>query len=301
MAEKLGRSPFADRAHADILIDGEESAADDTRWRAHIAQRDRGGTLLGEREIHAKSCASLLRAATVVVALFIDPNREQEPVAEEPPPRATHETVEPSPNETAPAPPPAPVVALPRPMIAKPSASVSVPTPFQLRLGAGISGETGLLPSFSGSVLALARLEKPGSRLSFDWALSYAWPQTLEQGPVRGHFSVLEQRLRGCVAFVDARVIRGDACAGGFFGAIIPRTVGVLDRSDAWRRIGGPTAAVAFQVPRGPTAVRLELGLDVPIQRYAFTYVSNEGESKRFYTTDRTAVFVAFGGLHTIL
>ncbi len=58
---------FAERERAEIIIE-ERSAIDGERWKARIVQRDRGGVLFGEREITAKSCASLIRAATVVVA-----------------------------------------------------------------------------------------------------------------------------------------------------------------------------------------------------------------------------------------
>ncbi len=288
---RLGRAPFVELARAEIVIDGEERAVDGDRWRARIAQHDRGGVLLGEREITSESCDSLLRAATVVVALFIDPDQDEE--------QHSADDVPAPPREESPrVPPPAPPQPLrstdlhPRPARA--------PSTFDLRLGIGASAATGLLPSIHGALLATARLEKLRSPWSFDWTGAFAWPETVAHGPIGGDFAVVQQRARACFALVDQPGTRLEACAGAMGGAILPRTTGVVGASDAWRRLVGPTAALAVDVRAGGKSARLEAGMDVPLGRYVFSYLSNTGERKLFYVTDQVTVFVAITGLGTI-
>jgi hypothetical protein len=320
VARKLGHAPFAPHDQAELVIEGEESALAGGRWRARIAQRDRGGVLLGEREITAKSCGTLLRAATFVVALFIDPNRDQEATSDDEAPESAR--AEPpssvSPPSSEPpslvSPPPSEPPSLVSPPPSEPPSSVSpppapgtqrpparAPSGFDLRLGIGASAGTGLLPSVSGSLLAIARLERRHSRWSFDWTGAYSWPQAIVHGTVRGEFAAVEQRARACLAFIDGPRTRIEACGGVLGGAVIPQTTGVLGASDAWRKLIGPTSAIALELRAGRTAARLEAGVEVPLGRYAFTYLSNSGERKLFYTTAGGVVFVAVTGLQTIL
>jgi len=301
VARKLGRAPFADQERADIVIEGEERALDGERWRARIAERDRDGVLLGEREISAKSCESLLRAATFVVALFIDPDREEEQTSDEEAPASVRdEPTSAVPSASAPSPPP----RLPPP----PTRSLDAQRPpskgasgFDLRLGLGASVGTGLLPSMNGSLLATARLERRHSPWSFDWTGAYSWTQTIAHGTIRGEFAAIEQRARACLALIDGSATRLDACGGAMWGAIIPQTTGVLAASGAWRKLIGPTAALALEIRAAGKAARLEAGVDVPLGRYEFSYLSNTGETKLFYTSSSLVGFVGFSGLQTIL
>lgn len=297
VARKLGRAPFADRDRAEIVIEGEERALDGERWRARIAERSRDGVLLGEREITAKSCESLRRAATFVVALFIDPDREEEPTSDDEAPASVRDeaprTVT-SPPPPRPPPPPTRSLDEPRPPAREPSG-------FDLRLGLGASVGTGLLPSVNGSLLATARLEKRRSRWSFDWTGAYSWPQTIAHGTIRGEFAAVQQRARACLALIDGAATRLEGCGGAMWGAIIPQTTGVLAASGAWRRLLGPTAALALEIRAAGRAARLEAGVDVPLGRYEFSYLSNTGQTKLFYTSGGAVVFVGLSGLQTIL
>ena len=285
---KLGRAPFVEEARADIVIEGQESPLEGGRWRARIAQRDREGVLLGEREITAKDCANLLLAATVVIARVIEPSRDEEA----------------SSGRTAPAPRPRfpssarPVLAPPSPPRAR---ALSEPrSAFALRLGVGASATGGLLPSMSGSVLAVARLERPDSPWSFDWTGGYAWPQAVSDGAIRGEFSAVGQRLRGCLALIRGIAARVDACGGALWGAIIPEINGVLAASESWRKLLGPTAALALDLHTRGAGARLEAGFEVPIERFSFSYLSNTGEPRHFYTSGGAMFFVAIAGLQTI-
>ena len=289
---KLGRAPFVDEAQADIVIEGQESPLEGGRWRARITQRDRDGVLVAEREIKAKDCANLLRAATVVIALVIEPSRDQEVPAE----------------RTAPVPAPRPRL----PSSARPlPAATPTPAPrarssseprsaFALRLGVGASATGGLLPSVSGSVLAVARIGRPDSPWSFDWTGGYAWPQEVSDGAIRGEFSAVGQRLRACLALVTGTKARVDACGGALWGAIIPEINGVLATSESWRKLLGPTAALALDLRARGAGMRLEAGFEVPIERFSFTYLSNTGEPRHFYTSGGAMFFVSVAGLQTI-
>ena len=296
VARKLGRAPFTEQEHAEVVIEGEEHALDGGRWRARIAERSRDGALLGEREITAKSCESLLRAATFVVALFIDPDQDLEPASDDEAPASARDE---PPNELAPPPPPPPRSPTPAPDTQRPPARE--PSGFDLRLGLGASVGSGLLPSVNGSLLATARLEKGRSPWSFDWTGTYSWPQTIAHGTIRGEFAAVQQRARACLALIDGSATRLEACGGAMWGAIIPQTTGVLAASGAWRRLLGPTAALALEIRSGGKAARLEAGLDVPLGRYEFNYLSNTAEPKLFYTSGGVVVFVGLSGLQTIL
>ncbi|MDF2696800.1 MAG: hypothetical protein K0S65_5183 [Labilithrix sp.] len=294
VARKLGHAPFAEHERAETVIEGEERALDGGRWRARIAERDRGGALLGEREISAKSCESLLRAATFVVALFIDPNRDQDQELASDDEAPTSVRDEPPAAIPAPAPPsPTRAPDTQRPPSSKPSA-------FDLRLGIGASAGAGLLPSVNGSMLASARLEQQRSPWSFDWTAAYSWPQEIAHGTIRGEFAAVEQRVRACLALFDDSRTRIESCGGAMWAAIMPQTTGVLAASDAWKRLIGPTVALALEVRAGGRAARLEAGLEVPFGRYAFSYLSNNGDTKLFYASSGVLVFVALTGLMTI-
>ncbi|AKV00445.1 hypothetical protein AKJ09_07108 [Labilithrix luteola] len=294
--KKLERNPFTDREHADILIEGEESRASG-RFRARLTQRDRGGIVLGARELDADTCASLLRTATIVVALFIEPEgarpRQPETTSEPAPPpeEAEEEPIEPEPAMTG--------APRRRKLRSKP-APRPLPT-FELSLGAGIAGAIGLLPSPSVSVRAAARLEATRSRIGFEWSGGYSLPQTLRDGSVRGTFSAIDQQLRACVPLLPTSRLTLDACGGVFWGAIIPTTSGVRERKDAWRPLAGPLGALALELDQRPGALRLDLGLVVLPLRRELYYETTTGQQQLFYSTGRFVGFVGVSGLLTIL
>lgn len=293
--KKLERNPFADREHADIVIEGEESRATG-RFRARLTQKDREGTILGARELDADSCESLLRTTVIVVALFIEP--------EGPRPRASETTSEAAPNQE----PEAESTELSPPLDqrrrrprARPKPPHARPPWFDLSLGGGIAGAIGLLPSASMSVRANARLLATRSRIGFEWSGGYSLPQTLRDGSVRGTFSAIDQQLRVCLPLLPKATIALDACGGGFWGAVIPATSGVRERNDAWRPLAGPLGALALELEQRPGALRLDLGLVVlPLKRELY-YESPVGQQLRFYSTGRFVGFVGLSGLLTIL
>lgn len=297
--KKLRRKPFADREHADIVIEGEESSTSG-RFRARLTQRDRGGVVLGSRELEAESCAGLLRLTTIVVALVIEPEKDREPDEHAPGETSRDEHAQGSDVVL-----PERRDQLPVERREEPSRRVSPKTlparpPFELSLGVGAAAAVGLLPSTSTALRGVARLDHTGSRWSFEWTGGYSLPQTVREGTVRGTFSAVDQQLRACLSLVAEPKVGVDACGGGFWGAILPTTAGVTEGNDAWRPIGGPMGAVAVELREPARAARLELGLiGLPVRRSLY-YLTSEAEPARLYSTGRVIVFVGLTGLFTI-
>lgn len=321
--KKLRRNPFTTRDRADIAIEGEERSSGG-RFRARVKQTDRNGVVLGSRELDLESCARLFRATTIVVALFIDRGNEREPGEETALGPPTDDRVRLGDDEepTQPARPSPPIRIPPAaspsppaqpPPAATPSLSVRPPPPadarslvfarppLELSLGAGAGAAVGLLPSASAMVRGVARLERVGSRWSFEWSGGYSLPQTFRTRSVRGTFAAVDQQVRACVALDPLARIRVDACGGAFWGAIVPETAGVREQNDAWRPLAGPVAAVAAQLREGMGAARLELGITAPLVSRNLYFESAAGELERVYSSGRVIMFIGLGGLLTIL
>ena len=315
--QKLRRSPFADPDRADIAIEGEELAAPAGRFRARVKQTDRNGVVLGSRELDAESCARLLRATTIVVALFIDPGNDGGPdaggggsaeaaardagdEAEARDAGATTATGEPAGLDAVE--PDGSSIVRPRPARADVAPTVTRSPPFDLVLGAGGAAAIGLLPSANAMVRVVARLERQGSRLSFEWSGGYSLPQSFRTRAVRGTFAAVDQQLRACVTLgpLSSRA-RFETCGGAFWGAIVPQTAGERARNDTWRPLAGPLAAVAVELRDGPRAMRLDLGMAVPLVRRNLYFESSAGEVERVHSNGRVIPFLGFSGLFTIL
>ena len=125
-------------------------------------------------------------------------------------------------------------------------------------------------------------------------------PQRVGDGSVRGEFAAVEQQVRACVAFVRFGGARADTCGGFMWGAVIPKTTSVDRGNDSWRVIAGPTAALGFQLRRGPARGRVDVGIAFPLREYSFLYLGAGGALKQFYTTDGVLIFVSLGWLGTI-
>ncbi len=305
---KLGRNPFTDGEHADVIIEGEETAGGRRELRAQVVQRDRRGNLQGSRTLEAQSCAELLRAATLIVALIIDQHGDG---------RAAGGAAEPEPPPTPPAriPPATPGNEPDVPRRESPprrddqSRRAEPPPPpptrprsrtaLELALGGGVGTNVGVLPSASTTLLVTTRLTSK-SRWSFDWTGAYSLPQDFRRPDVRAHFAVVEQRVRTCFGFVRWSNGTVDGCGGITWGAIIPSTTGVREGNDSWRVIAGPTGGAGLQLGRGDGAVRVDIGATLPFRQYAFSYVGSANTRKDLYSTETVMFFVALSGLGTI-
>lgn len=296
VAKKVGQNPFTDPERADIAIEGEEASVGG-RFRAHVQQRDRQGVILGSRDLDTESCARLMQATTIVVALFIEPYTDREPSK----PAENEDASEPQVREEAPAPPPTLRPPPPATRQAQVLSSVSSRPPFDLSLGVGAALATGLLPSASVALRGAARLEREGSRWSFDWSAGYSLPQSFSTRAVRGTFSAVDQQVRACFAVAKSTATRLDVCGGAFWGAVVPTTTGVHARDDASRTLAGPLAALAAQLGERPRSARLDLGITAPIKARSFYFQSTEAEQERVYVTGKVIVFAGISGLFTIL
>lgn len=308
--EKLGRDPFVERERADVVIEGEEVSSGG-RLRTRVRERRRDGVVLGSRDINAETCPRLIRATGIVIALFARPPDEREPEGARS--VQSERTVEPDarpeePAEPVETEPPARAMAIPpstprRRPSRKSGPPEEVRRSPELSLGLGGAATVGLLPSASASARAVARLELPSSRWSFEWSGGYSLPQSFSSRTVHGTLSAVDQQLRACLALIQRRAIgtRLDACAGAFWGAVVPHASGLREQDDSWRALAGPVSALAVQLGDRARAVRLEMGLTAPVAGRTFYFDSTEARPEPLYSTGTVIVFLGVTGLFTIL
>ncbi len=302
---KLGWDPFSEPEHAEVFIEGEETVARPGDFRGHVVSRDRRGELLGARDLAARSCADFLSAATLVVALIIDPEGGEGAAldsTEEPPLETRSMLPPPAPPERPPSEaPPSPAAhrpATPHGTPRAPSARRHAPA-FELDLGGGIGTGVGVLPSPSTTLFAFARLPSR-SRWSFDWRGAYSLPQSLRRPDVDGTFAAVEQTFRACFAFVRWRGGSLDGCIGIAWGAVLPRTAGVRQGNDSWRVIAGPTAGAALAFGRKRASIRLDVGVTLPSRVYSFSYLDAADVRRPLYSTQDVIFSVSLSTLATI-
>ena len=84
---RLGRAVFASPAEAELTVEGRAERVG-AGWRAVLRVSERGGGLLGEREVRsaADSCEELDRTVVVALSLMIDPLAPVEAAPPPPPP-----------------------------------------------------------------------------------------------------------------------------------------------------------------------------------------------------------------------
>jgi hypothetical protein len=294
VAEKIGRDPFVESSDADVVIDGEALATVE-RFRARVLERRRDGVVLGSREIDAESCERLVRATGIVIALFVRAS-EPENGREEAPQSSSEERA----TETSPPPPIEPTDAGKSSSSTLQTTTARRPPALVLSLGVGGVAAVGALPSLSGGLRLVARLESSRSRLSFVWSGEYMLPQSFESGTVRGTLSAVDQQVFACLSLTPPRPTRFEACGGAYWGAVIPATAGVRDQNDAWRAIAGPAVALAAQLGARTSAARLELGVAMPVVGRTLYFENARAEPERLYSTGQVIVFLGVAGLATI-
>lgn len=313
--KRLGRDPFTASPGAAIAIDGEDFSSGG-RFRARVKQTDSGGAVLGSRELDLDTCGRLFRATTIVVALFIDQGDAHGGVEETvaPPDTGPSPTQDdgvgaasapldgqPTRHETEPNPTRIGVTATTPHRSRERAASTRTGRPLTLWLGAGGGATIGLLPATSATFRGVARLEREGARWSVEWSGGYSLPQSFERRSVRGSIAAVEQQLRACVTLTAPTATLGvDACGGLYWGALVPRTAGVRERSDAWRPVAGPTGAVAVHLRDGPRAARLELALTVPPVARNLYFQSATGGNEPVHTSGHILGFLGLSGHHAI-
>jgi hypothetical protein len=253
-----------------VELRGEITGAASTGYR--LALEVVHGEIRESRSIDARGCASLVRAAALVVALGVDPvalvERRAAPI--EPVPRP----------EPVAAPPSRARPRLDAPLPASPRPSSRSPWQGWLSLGGGV--ERGALPGITGGVAAALVARRRGLRLE----LGGAWlgPRTagIDVGAVRVQLGVVT--VRGCPELVLPRA-SVPLCLGVELGAMrgdgrdapAARTVHAL-----WV---APTASAGVRLGRGAFGVLARAEVAVAAARPALE-LRDPGEPLAVFTPE---------------
>jgi hypothetical protein len=263
VTERLGRDPFSDDAPRVLEVVVGRAGE---RWTARIAVREVEGRLVGERQLgsEAADCAPLEAAATLAIALTIDPEaalrsepRAPAPASVPPIPRSP---LTPPPPRARPCPPSKPCPEPPRGM----RGSVTV-------RGALVSGLVpGLRPALelAGDVEVISRVHVTGGAL---------WLPEARARDTRFAFGMTAFSVGACVDLLVSRESALAACSRLHAGAVhaVPYSLEPVEPgSRAWVGLG---AGPRWAIDAGP--VRLELGVEalVPLARYDFRVVGLPG------------------------
>ncbi|MBX3207130.1 MAG: hypothetical protein KF764_18935 [Labilithrix sp.] len=251
----------------------------------HLALTLRTGDLEETRAFDAATCAALAEAAAVVVALAIDPSRDDASTERTPPP-------EPTPAPEAPPPPPAA-----RPKRNRSPTSPRPPAPIS-RVALGLGGALGLgaLPEASGAVLVSGTLRLERVRVgllgsvtmpvsaTFDRSAGATFHQ-LEAGAFGSYLVPIGPVAIGPAANLELSHVRvrgfgirepklsttfwPTAVVGARLEAKLASRLGLFSRADALFPIAAPAFSLA--TPEGSVrlhepglpALRLSLGLEI--------------------------------------
>jgi hypothetical protein len=260
--DRLGRKVFDSPAAADLRIGARvERSGEPAIWRATISLLDRGGLLVGSRELQseASDCADLHDSLVLAVALMIDLEAPESPHPSSPP--SAQPDVEPHRSSPAPA-----------------AASWRV----DVELSAVAA--SGLLPTmpFGGAVRARVAFDDFWSAEAY--SLGFLPATAAADRGASADFSLVLGGLAGCrLAFRSGGGNRFDLCTGFEAGAIgvqghgfdasSPHTSGVIDAVVQ----GSLLAPLGSRV-----ALRLGAALDIPLVRTRFQY-TDAGTKQELY------------------
>lgn len=198
VVRRLGKSPFSEPSK--VFVEATVSKPDGV-FVAQLEMRDEAGTSLGSRRVasEAPTCASLVAAAGLAIALMIDPDAALAP-----------------PSAPAPVPPSLPL-APPRIIAAPPE----VPTPRapQLTFGVGALVAARLLPQAAVGV-RLGADQRLASRLHAELSLSFLPQVRQELRGVDVGFGLTYGSLGLCYEPLAAARVTLAACGFGQVGAM---------------------------------------------------------------------------------
>lgn len=308
VSARLGRDPFVPAGQGEIAIEGRELQTTGGRLRARIVQRDRGGRVVGTRELEATSCEELRRSASFVVFLIVDPDAalggtaatpahaergaEEAPPTEDEPSRTEREAPyieeEGAPREDAPRTGPREAAAG-APAISTRSVHVD--------LGLLLVASSGLLPRLDvGPALALG-VTPSALPIRLEWRATYRFAvEPIE----RYDFRAVEQQWRACYFRRVVGAAFGTACGGVTWMAILPDALGLAGGDQAPKTVFSPTLAVgpAFEVEG--TRLFVDLAWAMPWPRYAFTY-GDEGHAVPLHEVSRMVWSLGIGAARSFL
>ncbi len=199
----LGRLLVGSIAHE--ALDAEVKITVDPRgkYRARLRTHLRG--VRGERTLSAASCRLVASAATLVLALTLDPTLSVEPPRDEPDPPPSAPLPAPAPSERAPPEPPAPA----------PAAATRAPTPVAVTIGASGLLDVGLLPSPAPGGEARVAVAIGWATFVAGGALFASQSASRDGSPSKGgRFTLLAASLRGCAGAPVTPALRANACVG---------------------------------------------------------------------------------------
>jgi hypothetical protein len=255
---RLGRDPFSEPSRFFIEATVTRSGVE---WRAELALREAAGDSLGSRTVtsDAASCASLVSAAGLAIALMIDPDAGHAAAPPAPPP--------PPASRSKPKPPRAGLVRSAAPaaevrggiMGAVAGAARILPEP---ALGLRVGGELGLWAeldlALSLSFFAQQRERLRGFDVSF--GLTYA-----SLGP--------------CYRFVDAARVQLAGCAAFSLGAMHAVTFEPeRGRTSELRWTAASLGAQAAWLLVGPVTLRGGVEAVVPLEQHEYVIVRGDSE-----------------------
>lgn len=260
VAARLGRAPDPS-PHAIEVV----AARIGRSWRASMFVRRPDGELVGERALHVEGddCEPLVAAASLVIALAIDPEAATRPTpapAIDPPPAAPI---------VAPAPPVARSPA-PRP---RPRGEVSL----------GPYAALGVVPALALGV-ALDALVPVSARWGF--ALGARWLPAVSSREGAVDFGWAALRAGACwapvVAPMGALRVCADVRAGVLRAGVLPGATLVPDAVGERAWVGGALSLAGRVRLVGPLFVRGEFELQAPITRDDFVITRQRGVAEAF-------------------
>lgn len=232
-------------------------ASEGGKYVAHIAPSDGS-----ERTLSGDTCAEVVEATSVVLALAINPKQADSPGDESERPAPTPEAKR------------APVAGA----VAQAHAVVSpVAAPLRFLAGAALTGDLGTLPGFAFGASARAGVVATWWSATADGSYFFPKNGALEnESSQGGRFSLWTIGASGCGAPHPGDV-RFELCAGPEFGRIQGDALGVSYGQNThgfWLALrGGPELTLAIA---GPLRLRLGVAAAVPVAgRHLFTLDGN--------------------------
>lgn len=245
VVRRLGKDPFGEPS---TLFVEAQVTREAERFVASLELRDVAGTSLGSRQVasDAPTCASLVSAAGLAIALMIDPDAVAEPKL----------APKPKPLPQEPAPPPPPQVQ-----------TITVREPARTWLLVGAAGAIRTLPRASVGVVLGGGLDL-SRHVALELTLSFH-PEQRER--LRGFdvsFGLSRVSLAPCLALVRGRSADLWGCAIGRVGAVHAVTHAPERSADSqlpWAAAGVGLRAGWLLSP--PVALRMGISGDVPLLR----------------------------------
>jgi hypothetical protein len=232
------------------------------------------GGVIGERDLHGRTCAAVANAAALIVALTFDPAalaRRTNPAPAPPPPVPI--------SPSSPAAPAAPVAEpipppLPAPLPPPPPSTVAERAPSRRPgFAVGILGAAsiGALPGVGAGVGGLVGVR--AGRFRADVSASY-WPDKTAmlatEATVGGRFRLVAGDASACYAVLTAPVEIAP-CLGLEVGSMTGAGVEVRSSGSGSALWVAPLAAAMAALPVGQRfAARFDLGVLVPVERPPF-------------------------------